>query len=253
MHSSLPGFVAERFRRRAPDGVRIVEGSTPVVSFGDVREARIATLAINPSFNEFPKDGRERDGKEQRLETLLSLRCECLSTAPNVAIRRAFESCNSYFTRNPYGYFRRLETILQRVAASFSDGSACHLDLVQWATKPRWRDLAPWEKNALLRADTPFLRSQLRSKSLCDLLINGSGVREQYERFFSTKFTDASVPASSDLQVSKGPRITFFQGRTEFGQRVFGWNINLPSTPGVSNDNVKAIAREIARLFKRSA
>ncbi len=250
----LPEYIEARLRQRAPEGVRIVAGSTPVVAFGDLRRARIATLAINPSQGEFLyKEGnRERDGVDRRLETLRSLRCEDLAEAPRESIQRAFASCNAYFTRRPYTYFGKLETVLRHVKASFYDGSACHLDLVQWATKPRWIKLEPWERENLLQTDVPFLKKQLSHEHLRLIVINGSGVREQYERFFGTRLEDVQFPRQSSLKVSGGPSISFFQGRTSSDQHVVGWNINLQSTFGVSTENVKAVAEHIARIVSRS-
>lgn len=51
----------------------MVEGSTPVVAFGDPTLATVATLGINPSASEFLKDGALRTGAERRLATLESL------------------------------------------------------------------------------------------------------------------------------------------------------------------------------------
>lgn len=43
----------ERILRPAPAGLGVVPGTTPVVSFGDISRARIATISINPSHREF--------------------------------------------------------------------------------------------------------------------------------------------------------------------------------------------------------
>ena len=249
---TLPDYIEARFRQCAPDGVRVVAGSTPVVAFGDLRKAGVATLAINPSFGEFlHTDDRERDGAHRRLETLRSLRCESLGTATRDAIERAFRSCNSYFARRPYAYFGKLEIVLNRLKKSFYDGSACHLDLVQWATKPRWIKLEPWEREKLLQADVPFLKRQLSHEHLRLIVINGSGVREQFERFFEMPLEDVRFPRQPSLEVSGGPSISFFQGRTSSDQHVIGWNINLQSTFGVSRKNVEAVAERIARMVSR--
>ena len=221
-----------------------------MVSFGDLRKACIATLAINPSYGEFlHKEGdREREGIERRLETRQSLRCGNLAEASRETIQRAFSSCNSYFTRRPYAYFGKLETVLRHLKASFYDGSACHLDLVQWATRPRWVELDPWEREALLQADVPFLKSQLSHEHLRLVVINGAGVREQYERFFGVRLQEVQFPRQACLEVSGGPSIGFFQGRTSSDQHVVGWNINLQSTFGVSKENVRAVAEHVAQI-----
>ena len=246
--NDLPDYVEARFRQEPPVGARIVPGSIPVVAFGDMRKARVATLAINPSYGEFLKKDCERDGAERRLETLRSLSCKDLTKAPHETIRRAFDSCSSYFGRKPYTYFAKLETVLKRLKASFYDGSACHLDLVQWATKPRWIKLEPQERENLLQSDVPFLKAQLAHEHLRLIVINGSGVREQFERFFGVRLRDVQFPPHPSLDVSGGASIKFFQGRTTCDQHVVGWNINLQSSFGVSTENVKAVALHVARI-----
>ena len=245
----LPSYIEARFRQPAPTGVRVVAGSTPVVSFGDIRKAWIATLAINPTFGEFlHKSGRERDGiDERRLETLRSLRCRDLAGASREVIQRAFASCNTYFTRHPYPYFTRLERVLKHLGASFYDGSACHVDLVQWATKPRWKKLEPWEREKLLRTDAPFLKSQLSREHLEILIINGAGVRKQYERLLGVSLADVALRRQASLELPKGQYVKFFEGRA-YRQIIVGWNINLQGTHGVSDDTVEAIGKKIASI-----
>jgi hypothetical protein len=232
----------------------VVAGSTPVVSFGSLRSARVATLAINPSFNEFlTAKGCERDGDDRRLETLRSLECTSLAKAPRGTIRRAFASCNSYFSGQPYkGYFSSLETVLKSLDRSFYDDSACHLDLVQWATTVRWRDLETWERNELLKTDVRFLKAQLARKRLDLLIINGGGVRAEYEKSFGVRLQDVDSPGNSRFKVSNGPLIKFFRSVDSSGQRIVGWNINLQSTPGVSAKNVEAIAERTAQIASRT-
>ena len=48
--SDVPAEVAERIRRPPPAGHAVVEGSLPVVSFGDYRTAKVATLALNQEW-----------------------------------------------------------------------------------------------------------------------------------------------------------------------------------------------------------
>src|SRR5271157_1491032 len=135
MTDVLPDYVESRIRQHPPDGLPIVRGSTPVVAFGDPRCSEVATLGWNPSKLEFlGPDGAELVGDLRRLETLASVGESNLVTAPTDAISRIFDGCNSYFQRRPYRrWFDPLENVLKYVNASYYQGSACHLDLVQWA------------------------------------------------------------------------------------------------------------------------
>lgn len=61
--------------------------------------------------------------------------------------------------------------------ASYKLGSACHLDLVQWATDPIWSKLATAIRKRLIADDAQFLASQLQqNERLWLLLVNGTGV-----------------------------------------------------------------------------
>jgi hypothetical protein len=61
-------------------------------------------------------------------------------------------------------------------AGSYLDGSACHLDLVQWATKPAQGELPAlvWER--LVEQDREFLQWQLGNSNVTVVLLNGASV-----------------------------------------------------------------------------
>src|SRR5437762_1451088 len=138
----IPGYVEERIRKPIPDGCLIVRGSTPVVAFGDATKARVATIGLNPSNREFhSKQGSELDGEFRRFETHRSLCISNMERAGREKVKLVLAACNDYFRRNPYGWFDDLQGILNAVGASYRKGTGCHLDLVQWATRRKWRKL----------------------------------------------------------------------------------------------------------------
>jgi hypothetical protein len=234
----VPGYIESRIRQRAPEGVRVVKGSTPVISFGDVRRARVATLGWNPSKLEFlDANDRELAEEARRLETLSSLNCQDLATAPSEAIDRIFQGCNTYFCRRPYRrWFGRLEKVLQCVDASYYNSSACHLDLVQWATDPVWSGLERSEREKLLKADLPTLLRQLELENISLVLLNGIGIVQAYRKHVALALHEAS---------SCGGRVEMYAGHLRRGRRVVGWNINLQSTPGVTNEEIAKIGAKV--------
>jgi hypothetical protein len=230
----LPSYIEARIKQRPLDAVPIVRGSTPVVAFGDARKAQVATLGWNPSKLEFlDHNGRELVDKERRLETLASVGEIDLVSASADAVSRIFGACNTYFQRRPYLWFRKLERVLKHVGASYYDGSACHLDLVQWATDPVWGKLSRSCQVQLLEADLPFLRNQLAQEKIRILLLNGNGIVSAYRRHLDGKLTESTIPGRT--------RLKFFAGRDTNGLRIIGWNINLQSSYGVSNDEIEVI------------
>src|SRR5579862_2880502 len=120
----VPDYIAARIKQSPPAGARVVPGSTPVVAFGDVRHARIATLGWNPSKLEFlDATGRLLNGDTRRLETRTSLKDKSLLESAEV-VRQVFDGCNRYFQRRPYRrWFDVLEKVLKQIDASYYNGS----------------------------------------------------------------------------------------------------------------------------------
>ena len=68
--SETPDWLVSMVRREPPIKDVVVNRSTPVVSFGDFRQVRVATLGINPSNLEFvDAKGKLLHGEESRLAT----------------------------------------------------------------------------------------------------------------------------------------------------------------------------------------
>lgn len=149
----MPEYISARIKQCPPSGSRVVPGSTPVVAFGDVRQAKGATLGWNPSKLEFlDGSGRLLEGTERRLETKTSLKARRNSIGSAGDVNMVFEGCNLYFQLRAYRrWFDVPEKVLKHVGASYYDGSACHLDLVQWATDPVWGKLESDERESLLK------------------------------------------------------------------------------------------------------
>jgi hypothetical protein len=197
----IPNYIEQRLRRLPSDGCGIVPGSTPVVAFGSPTGARAATLGLNPSRQEFlDTNGTELIGRLRRFETLSSLGVANLALASDQAIRAALIACDEYFRRNPYrAWFDQLDVILRATGASYYDGSACHLDLVQWATDPTWNGLSGEVRRRLLEEDSLFFIEQLRRERIGLLLINGIGVIREVQRLFGQPLMENSVAITSVL------------------------------------------------------
>lgn len=218
-------------------------GSTPVVSFGNSLTATVATLGLNPSRREFLDErGNELVGDARRLATHVSLGVSDLSLAPSETIATVLDDCNNYFQRNPYrGWFDHFAPILEACGASFYDGTACHLDLIQWATDPTWARLKPASARRLLDEESEFLAEQLRREHLRLLLVNGRGVIRHLR------------PMLDEFRWEE-PIIGLAAGNTQVGigriahVRVLAWSTNLQSSHGVKRE----LRHELASRAKRS-
>lgn len=153
-------------------------------------------------------------------------------------------ACNGYFGANPYRrWFNQLEPLLRSVGASYYDGTACHLDLVQWATDPVWSKIPDRAvRERLIQEDAAFLYQQLRMGSFKLLLINGSGVVQQFERV-----TGISLQATGTVNGSS-VESRVLVGRLPVGTRVVAWSVNLQSSIGVCNGLRAALATRVREL-----
>ena len=218
----VPAAAAARLARPAPDLDVIVRGSQPVVSFGNELLADVATLGINPSVQEFARTGGSLLlGADARL-----LSTGDMDTAPaGRNLVAAYGACLSYFGRRPYD---RWFDVLQRYALdplgrSYQNSSACHLDLIQWATAPVWGGITdPDVRDSLLEADASFLTQQLDERRFKVLLLNGARVIDQVNKL---GLADLEVVGSVSLghQGKTGKLVRGRRGDTS----VLGWSINL--------------------------
>jgi hypothetical protein len=231
-------------RRRQPPDCGVVPISTPVTSFGALRSASVATLGLNPSRAEFlSRTGDELSGTNRRFETLTSLGVSMLESASMDVLERVVLACDNYFQTNPYRrWFDQLEPVLRAVGASYYDGSACHLDLVQWATNPTWRSLGTGARSRLISQDVPFLADQLKSSPLKVLLLNGKSVVDAFAAGFRIRLQEVEPVGVARVATAR------FNGLV-----VVGWSTNIQSSFGVTNVFRDQLASKVRELVFRQA
>lgn len=230
---ALPSEIVDRIRQDAPVDLGAPSNWTPVVSFGNQPGARVATVSINPSTKEFVIKGEEMDGNHRRFETLTSLGIESLATADEATVLRVWERCLHYFSGNPYKqWFDPLNSFIKKLTdgANYYDGTACHLDLVQWATKPLWSNLSVGTQRSLVNGDKEFLLWQLGNPVLDIVYLNGGSACTALGKVIQLERRSAVFP-------NEGTSWYFVRGRVG-GARVVG------SSPYLQNFHVKAENRQ---------
>jgi len=244
----IADYVEERIRRPAPPDAAVVPGSTPVIAFGDPNTSRVATLGLNPSRAEFLSPaGKLLDG-DRRFETLPSLGVETLADASEQQVASVWEGCRTYFRRNPYRrWFDQLESILAGVSASYYSGSACHLDLVQWATDPVWGRLDAQAVVRLMSDDVPFVRRQLMTSPIELVLLNGRRVLDEFQLALNSR-----LEMQVDLLTSGRTSSSLYAGTLPSGIRVIGWSMNLQSSYGITKELRMRLAERVAALAAES-
>ena len=236
--TTIPVYATAMVRRQPPPDAPVVPRSTPVVAFGDPSQAEVASLGINPSKAEFLRHGKLLAGPERRLATLDSLSAERLDELSDEQVGTVVQDCASYFQRNPYRrWFDPLDAILRAgTDTSYYDASACHLDLVQWATDPVWSGITDRAvRDRLLEDGVPHLRAQLDRENVRIVVLNGRQVIDQVCRLGLADLEEAAVLPMSTTTC----RLYLGQGS---GVRWVGWSTNLQSSRGVS----RAFKEELA-------
>lgn len=217
----------------------VIPETTPVVSFGDFSESKIATLGINPSPSEFLSQGNLIRGKAKRLSDQ--------EYGPASPMDIWFK-CKHYFQGNPYwSWFSHLEELLLEIGGSYKT-NACHLDLSPWATNPIFRNLSSRQKSVLLENDQEFLPWQLANSPIKTILFNGGTVYQtinqvkafNLEKVSEIKFSSGGTPKTSDLVSGTGPN----------GVAVYGWTLNLQALQ-VTVEERKEIVDQLVKWLQQ--
>lgn len=222
-------------RLRWPPAASTVSGSLPVLYFGDLVRASVATIGINPSRQEYLSTGGiELDGAERRFETLASLGLTERGGMTPAHVDQAIARMGAYFTpgKPVYHWFQPLARVLEGFGASFAAGETVHLDLVQEATDPVWSGLHNVDRSeakALLDRDSPFLRWQIETFQFRTLICTSATVLRHVLPMVNARAVKQGTLARLRWTVAVG-RI----GGREVG--LAAWNIPLKRPTGLDNE-----------------
>lgn len=236
----------------------IIPWSSPIPSFGDLYSSAIATVGLNPSNKEFiGTDAKELRGVKRRFPTLTSLNISSWSDIDEIHLEQILDSCKNYFNRNPYEWFKRLDFVISGTNKSyyFPSGEACHLDLIPFATSEKWGNLSVQEKSLLLELSGDTLGILLAASPIELLVLNGGTVVENFRKISNISF-ESTEQSAWVLPREQGEGVAGFsyEGRTSsiggvnLGReiRVIGYNHNIQSSYGVTNNVLRAIRKWIS-------
>jgi hypothetical protein len=156
---------------------------------------------------------------------LRSINAESYTDIDEAKAAKILEDCASYFERNPYRWFNVLDRILtEALAVSYFRKTACHLDLVQWATDPIWKELGRDQQERLLEGDREFLRRQLTHEGYKVVIVNGATAMRWAQAAGIVKWNETD-------RIEAPPTARFSVGNGQ-GALFLGWSCNLQSQPG---------------------
>ncbi|HEY7780502.1 MAG TPA: hypothetical protein VIC85_09860 [Ktedonobacterales bacterium] len=247
-----PAGLARLYQRlRRPPTAHTVAGALPVLFFGDLFTAEIATVGLNPSDHEYvDQRGIELTGGQRRFETLTSLGAASRMTLTDDQCARAIETMRSYYQREErvYSWFRGLFRVIEAMGYTYRAGQVAHLEVVQEATRPAWAELermAPLETKTLFAADREFLRWQLRNFAPRAVVCNGRTVFDEVRGIVER----GRIVNSGELA-----RLTWYVGLGHVdGQPIglAGWNLPLARATGLGAEGERDLGRLLASELRR--
>lgn len=249
----------ELLHQGSPTALGVIPWASPVVSFGNPLGSKVASLGLNPSNLEFvDRFGKQLLAPDNRFESLTSLRATTWNEVAHLGAQRIWESCEEYFFRRPYDkWFKRLERVLVETGASYYarlGETACHLDLVPFATEAKWSALSRDQKTRLIEIGVPSLARTLSASDIRVLVLNGETVVREFSRLVATGSLRTQIEPSWALQQGRVQGISYTGRISEVGGiplrhelLVLGFNHNIQSSFGVTTQAVANIAAWIGR------
>jgi len=243
----------------------VINWGSPIPVFGDPSTCWLATVGINPSNREFlTASGEELRGAARRFHTLSSLGIANWSQTHAQHLAKMVEASARYFANNPYdGWFKRLDRLLSGIGVSFYGDlpTACHLDLVPFATSERWATLPASDRGFLLQSTTDIVANLVSESAVEVLILNGRTVVSYVEQLAGAEFRRRTIPAWALPRQSANPvdgvaftgLITSLSGvRLDREIMVLGFNHNLQSSYGITREVLESIRRWLARNMSES-
>ncbi|QYJ67721.1 hypothetical protein [Flavobacterium litorale] len=246
--------LVEYFNNKNLEELEVITWGSPIISFGNITNSKIATLGINPSNREFvDAQGLELKDDNRRFHTLDSLGIMDWSEITDKHLNKISETCNEYFNRNPYdNWFKKLDYLISGASLSFYFPlyNACHLDLIPYATSRKWSELTTEQRFLLLELGSDFLGNLIKNSEIEYIVLNGQTVVDNFERVTCTKLKRQEMDAWS----LKRKNTTDVMGYSYTGYidrignvnlnrqiKVLGYNHNIQSSFGVSNEVLKEL------------
>jgi len=265
LHATVTTLLC-RLDRAATLGTDVIEWGCPVPSFGDLSTAWVATVGLNPSNREFVDPmGRELAGQSRRFHTLASLDLPSWLDADARHLGTILASCRDYFDRNPYdSWFKRLDVVVSGAGASFygPKPSACHLDLIPFATMRKWTELSARQRSSLLSVSEDTLALLLRDSPVRVIVLNGKSVVDHFQSVAGVKLDREEIPGTT-LSRATGPDVAGYGFRgavrslsgmpLQHEVLILGYNHNLQSSFGITRGVIDATRAWLSRSMAKEA
>ncbi|HEY0797855.1 MAG TPA: hypothetical protein VGD50_01825 [Candidatus Baltobacteraceae bacterium] len=208
----------------------------------------MATVGLNPSNVEFVDENNwELRGECQRLQTLHSLGLAAWSDVNAEHLEQIVEWCKTYFERRPYNrWFKPLETVFSGADAQYYGvgASACHLDLVPFATHVKWGKLSSRQRGVLQSASADCLAYLIAGSPISGLILNGASVVRGFQSLTKVRMESREQPTWNGISY-KCVVAELAGMKLDREVLVMGYNHNIPGTP-VNGTSLRALRAWVA-------
>lgn len=219
---------------KIPTSNYIARKTTPVISFGNFEKAKISTLGINPSSNEFFYKDNLIANDKKRLSDLESLKLQSYEQMTEDKAHEVLNGCYNYFNKRPLKWFDIFEELLNIKSFSYKNGSASHIDLVQWCTIPVWGMIPSVEQKKLLESDKNFFRWQLENNDMEIIILGGRQVLNQVEAI--PEITLELIDTLFYFSGSRKIPFDLYKMENFKGKKLLGWSVNLQIMRGSAEE-----------------
>jgi hypothetical protein len=232
MQHKLKNFLLDKISEPLPKSVKIVEGSIPIVFFGNVEKAEIATLSLNPSNVEFEHNGIRRCIDRKQLgvsdyQRLTIEQAECV-----------YKSLLLFFKVNPYkAWFNPMNKLFQSKGYEYYNDKIVHLDVSPWATSKKWDCLSHEEKVSII--DTSIINNVIEMRGIKKLFINGKTAFNVFCKTLNIEAKDIKTTNHNYLTKNGQNRSFIIYETIIFNCKIIGWNLYIHQ--GCPQDLVKKI------------
>ena len=251
----VDGLLAMLDNSRLP-ALGAIPWASPVISFGSPLTSTVATVGLNPSNLEFVDASGIPLEPLNRFETLRTLKLRNWSRRASVEVQKVWWSCENYFRHRPYDrWFKPLDRVLSGLGVSYYSqaASACHLDLVPFATDRKWASLGSSTRSELIAHGLPSLVRTIKASNVRVLVLNGASVLKTFEQLIDgPALKKIHVPTwtlcgGTVSGYAASGRVSSLRGMN-LGREVLvvGFNHNIQSSFGVTREVVQDISRWVS-------
>lgn len=228
----------------------------PVLYFGNIQNAKVATIGLNPSDIEFyDRKGLELEGSKRRFPSLKSLKLQTWDAISKEQWSILESSYQNYFNNTPYFYwFDQLDKLLFETSFSyyFPYSNVVHLDLVPLVTKNKWGNLTFVEQQIILEKFKDIFIDILDASDINVIILNGKSVVNQIQKTFNLSFEIEKMPQIDLCFENRIIAGYIFRGTLLLQNKIvkiIGYNHNIQSSFGIKTEVVNNLSKIIANFI----